>query len=220
MIIGEKFFDIDEIPINVSISSSVLDRIIAAVRDSNVEEGGKFVGKINWTMEGINVNLLSYVDTGPRECQSATHILPDSEYQRYAFSLLELHDEDIKHLGFWQSHHCNEPRELSSDDINRYTQNINSDRNPHEHKINLYFAVSVTDINNNQLSLMYYLFKCGWHELTEIDQSIISYNYTSEPLNTDILDKWKNWGEEVVEIGSDGRIYKTNYLLQLFTKLI
>ena len=120
----KKYFDEDKIVIEFN--KCVFDRIIKTISSSNVEEGGKLLGKIEYDTNRMVLQVESYIDSGTNIDHSSTHLHPDGEYQESVFRVVEQFDSNIEHIGTWHSHHCNGLKNLSSGDIQGYIKTVNN----------------------------------------------------------------------------------------------
>jgi len=141
--------------VRVNIPKQVFDRIYRTVKNSDVEEGGKFVGKVNYFGDLLSIDIVSYLDSGHKASKSKTHIIPDGEYQENLFRLIEIYDKRIEHIGTWHSHHCNKLDELSGGDERGYFDTVNKSN----YNLNCFFALLVTGITPTELKMKYFLFR-------------------------------------------------------------
>lgn len=158
-----------DLSVSVEISDAVFERIKNTVSHSSIEEGGKLVGKVRKTARESVIRVESYIDSGPRVGNSASHLYPDGEYQEAMFRVVESFDPDIEHLGSWHSHHCNGLDELSSGDISGYLSNVNDAR----YNLDLFFVLLVTSARHGRLGARYYLFCRGRTDYFELPESDI-----------------------------------------------
>ena len=126
------------------------------------------------TINGIiTINILSYIDSGPKVSKSKIHIIPDGDYQANVFNLIENFNNSINPIGSWHSHHCNGLGELSRGDEKGYFKSVNKDNFP----LDFFIAILVTSINNRELGIKYYLFCRDHDQYYEIDHSKINVIY-------------------------------------------
>lgn len=144
-----------DLSVYVEIYDSVVERIYNTVSRSNVEEGGKFLGRIKEDGRKLWIKVESYIDSGPRVDHSASHIYPDGTYQEAMFRVVESFHPDIEHLGSWHSHHCNRLPNLSPGDVNGYIRSVNNS----EYNLNYYFVLLVTELLRDGIGRRYYLFQ-------------------------------------------------------------
>jgi hypothetical protein len=169
----------EEYTFSIEIYEPIFSRIQASLQSSNIEEGGKFLGKIYENRNQISITIYSYIDAGPRVSNSQTHIIPDGEYQENIFRVIERYDSSIEHIGSWHSHHCNGYQDLSNGDIKGYYHNVNSK----DYNSDWFFVMLITSITKQKMEAKYYLFHRGDDEIYTIDKkkiSVISQEYGNE----------------------------------------
>jgi len=142
---------------SVEISASVISRINGSVISSDIEEGGKFLGRVIQQGKNILFDVQTYLDSGPRVSNSETHLVPDGEYQENLFRIVEGYDPEIEHVGSWHSHHCNGYPELSEGDIRGYINNVNHK----DYNLDWFFVLLVTQVRGQQIQAKYYAFHRG-----------------------------------------------------------
>lgn len=112
----------------------------------------------------VNIQVESFIDSGPRVDHSSSHIVPDGEYQEALFRVLESYDPTIEHLGSWHSHHCNGLDRLSDGDIAGYMRSVN---NP-QYDLDMFLAILVTGTSRGEPLLRFYLFERGLDDFREL----------------------------------------------------
>lgn len=152
-VFGIKTYE-KEYQFSVEIFKPVMDRIFKNLSSSDVEEGGKFLGKIYENGNQISVSIYTYIDVGPKASNSPTHVMPDGNHQEYLFRLIENYDSEIEHVGSWHSHHSNGYQNLSNGDMETYVYNVN-DRN---YNLDWFFVMLVTRLKKQSVEAKYYLF--------------------------------------------------------------
>ncbi len=157
-----------EFSATVEIPKVVIDRIKDTVLQSNVEVGGKFLGRIK-KRSGNNTHMQieTFIDSGPGVDQSGAHIIPDAEYQEALFRVIETIDPDIDHIGSWHSHHCNQLDHLSPRDIQGYTESVND----HRYNSDFFFVMLIVGVRNYSIRARFYLFIRGEDYYTEVASS-------------------------------------------------
>jgi hypothetical protein len=173
--------DIREIDVKVEIFRNAWNRIKKAVSSSNIEEGGKLLGTIRQDMNGLTIEVSSYIDSGPAVDNSATHLHPDGDYQESMFRILETFDPEVQHIGSWHSHHCNGLDELSQGDIRGYQRSVN---NP-QYNLDYFFVILIYGVRARELRAKYYLFCRGQNPhyiIRETEVDIIGEVYPFEEL--------------------------------------
>lgn len=168
--------------ISVNIPRVVLSRIKNTVLTSNVEEGGKFLGKITSNHTSVHIEVDTFIDSGPKVNKSSSHIIPDGEYQEAVYRVVESFDPDIEHIGTWHSHHCNGLAELSSGDVQGYFENVN-----HRHyNSKFFFVMLVTSAKSSIIERKLFLFTKGVSGFLELNSkqeiSITQSQYFLEPI--------------------------------------
>jgi len=164
--------------VSVEIYQTVIERIRHVVSESDREEGGKFIGKINQTGNQLKITVETYIDSGPRVSNSTGHLMPDGEYQEAMFRVLEKFDPNIHYLGSWHTHHCNGLSELSQGDVSGYQETLNS----RAYNLDYFFALLVTALRAWQTENRYYLFFRGQDKYYELDNSAIHIVSEKSPL--------------------------------------
>lgn len=157
--------------VRVEISQTVKERIFSTISHSDIEEGGKLLGKVVQNGSDILIQALSYIDSGPRVDNSMGHLHPDGEYQENVFRLVEIFDPDVDHVGSWHSHHCNGLDELSGGDISGYKKSVNN----HQYNLDYFFVILVFGINRSDLKAKYYLFCRGQDSYYSIKNEDVRY---------------------------------------------
>jgi hypothetical protein len=153
--------------VSVEIHDFVLERIARAVLRSEMEEGGKFLGSIEKEGQQIRIQVESYIDSGPRVQNSATHLYSDGDYQEIVFRLVEIFKPEIEHIGSWHSHHCNKLTDLSAGDIRGYFKSVNHPQYNLEH----FFVLLVVGCSEGEVEFHYFLFCRGEDCYYEIEKS-------------------------------------------------
>lgn len=174
--------------VTVHIFDSVLQRIRNTVARSNIEEGGKLLGKINQSGQDVDIIVETYIDSGPGVSNSVTHLYPDGPYQEDVFRVIERLDPDIEHLGSWHSHHCNGLPHLSGGDINGYKSCVN---NPN-YNVDYFLALLVTDLHRGRLNAKYYLFIRHDAQYYELDSPNIQVIRDKFPLESTLKNLEEN----------------------------
>ena len=159
--------DSPDLEVTVEINRDVEERILSSVLNSDIEEGGKFIGRIEQTGSDLLIKVETYIDSGPRVDNSTVHLHPDGEYQEALFRIIEHFDSDIEHLGSWHSHHCNGADELSSGDIRGYFRSVN---NP-QYNLDFFYVLLVTRVVGRTLKAKHFLFQRGLDKYFELDES-------------------------------------------------
>lgn len=165
----------------VEISNTVITRIRDTILRSDVEEGGKLIGKISQNNNTVLIKVINYIDSGPRVNNSMTHLYPNGDYQEAMFRVIETMDPEIEHLGSWHSHHCNGLDTLSSGDVIGYQKSVN---NPQYH-LDYFLVLLVTGIVGDQPKIKYHLFyrnQDKYHQINESSIRIIPATSTYEKL--------------------------------------
>ncbi len=164
--------------VTVEIYESVFNRIQSTIGKSDFEEGGKLLGRLRNDGRNLLINVESYIDSGPGVSHSASHLLPNGEYQERAFHLVEAFDSEIEHLGSWHSHHCNGLSKLSDGDVSGYIRNVN---NP-QYNLNYFFVILITGLVRGNLEKRYYLFERHKDEYIELfeDRNVRIIHRTSQ----------------------------------------
>ncbi len=117
----------------------------------SVEAGGKYIGRLKkefkakgkkWAdqLEDNSIEIIHFIDPGPKAKRSAVELLPDGEYQERVFRAIEAQHPDVEHLGSWHSHHPNGLRELSAGDIRGYFETVNEPN----YNLDLFVATLIT----------------------------------------------------------------------------
>jgi len=106
-----------------------------------VEVGGKYVGYVSVGNGRFDLEVVDYIDSGPRARRSATHHLPDPDYQVRVFRSMEAVDPAVHHLGSWHSHHPHGYRRLSAGDVEGYRESVDS----RDHLPQVFLASLVVD---------------------------------------------------------------------------
>ncbi len=166
-----------ELSVNIEISADVKHRILNAISRSNIEEGGKLLGKISQSGGSLSIEVATYIDSGPGVDNSATHLHPDGEYQESMFRVLEQFDPEIDHIGSWHSHHCNGLDHLSDGDISGYKRSVNNRRYGPDY----FFVILVYGLRAGSLQTKFYLFSRGQRDYQEIPQSNVSVAHRTYP---------------------------------------
>ncbi len=140
-----------------------------------VEVGGKLVGTIKAPVlpEGgslsrylanLEIDVIHYLDAGPRARRSPTFHLPDAAYQVALFQRLEEQHPEVQHLGTWHSHHPNGLDCLSEGDVEGYFHSVNSS----DHSLDVFLASLMVD-RSGLAHARHFLFVRGYREYFEID---------------------------------------------------
>lgn len=198
----------------INISHNSLEQMYRTIKHSNVEEGGKLIGAINKSYGCTEITVQSYIDSGIKADKSSTHLFPDWDYQEKTFRLLELFDNNIKHIGTWHTHHCNGLKTLSSGDISSYFSDVNNPNYLQE----FFLAILVTDIQNNKLNTRYYLFKKGEDSFIEIGEENIHRINTTNNI-TEILQLTNKLSNPIISDYSQTDNYFTNAKLTTVSTL-
>jgi hypothetical protein len=128
--------------VRVQIREGLLRSSQALIRaNPRIEVGGKYVGYIRAAGEYLDLQIVDYIDAGPRAHRSATSHLPDADYQVRTFRAMEAADPEIQHLGSWHSHHPNGYGRLSPGDVDGYVESVNSE----DHLPNVFLASLAVD---------------------------------------------------------------------------
>jgi hypothetical protein len=175
---GKQNPDCLNLEVSVKIFEPVLKRAKDAISRSDLEEGGKLLGSMNQKGNKLEIEVISYLDSGPRVDNSSGHLMPDGEYQESVFRVLEKFTSDLDFLGSWHSHHCNGLKELSDGDIRGYLETVNSP----QYDVNYFFAMLVTDLRGAKIDRRYYLFCRGQNNYYELDPSSVKIVRDSSPL--------------------------------------
>ncbi len=165
----------------IEIARPVIDRIHRILSKSDVEEGGKFLGRIVEKEGNLLLRIQTFLDSGPRVDNSRVHLHPNGEYQEAAYRLLEMFDPDIEHLGSWHSHHCNGLNQLSQNDIVGYNRSVNDPN----YRLQHFFVMLVTALRPKGLYGRYYLFTksaSDYQELPSEAVHIVKQEYDYERL--------------------------------------
>lgn len=168
-IVAGRRGQVDRAPVEVRILRPVLDRIHRCLTQSEVEEGGKLIGRVHEDGRSRVVDVESYLDSGPNVSNSATHLHPDGRHQERLFRLVESYDQTIEHVGSWHSHHCNGLRELSAGDIRGYHESVN-DRN---YNLDLFVSVLVVDVDRQGPLFKTFVFERDVPGFTEIPMNAL-----------------------------------------------
>jgi len=157
--------------IAVEVSKIVDERIFSSISGSKVEEGGKFLGKIQQNGNQLLIKVESYIDSGVNVDNSSGHLMPDGDYQEKLFRLVEKFDPTLDYIGSWHSHHCNGFPELSSGDIRGYQETVNS----RAYDVDYLFVILVTGFKKSSTEKRYYLFIRSQNDFYEIDKSSVRF---------------------------------------------
>lgn len=170
--------------IRVEIRENVMRRIKAAVARTSVETGGKFLGKIMHN-EGLTiVTIETYLDSGPNASCSSNHIIPDGEYQEALFRVIERFDPEIDHIGSWHSHHSNGLSQLSTGDLQTYTESVNDPR----YNANIFYVFLVVSFDGADILGRSYLFSRGQSDYARLNPEQIILLPGAYPLDS-LLEK-------------------------------
>ncbi len=169
--------------ISIELAESLIDRIKKTVIASDVEEGGKFLGRINYDENKVLIKINTFIDSGPGASKSSTHLHPDGEYQEALYRVIELFDPDIEHIGTWHSHHCNGLPHLSGGDIRGYIESVN-DCN---YNSKYFIVMLVVATRGSTIDYHFYLFVKGLREYYQLKPGQVDVHtpvsqYFLEPL--------------------------------------
>jgi hypothetical protein len=214
---------------SIEIYEPIFNRIQTSLLSSNIEEGGKFLGKIYEDRNQITIKIYSYIDAGPNVSNSQTHIIPDGEHQERLFRVIESYDPNIEHIGSWHSHHCNGYQDLSNGDIEGYYHNVNS----RDYNLDWFFVMLITSVKKQNMEAKYYLFHRGDNEIYNIDEkkiSVIRQEYRNENILREVeqstyayrnqrqhfshpspeREQTRNWEETMMNIRAEDRAWIKN----------
>jgi len=177
---NDKHSDFSDVDVSVTIFDTVEKRIQHVISNSQIEEGGKFIGKIERPRKSkLLITVENYIDSGPRVDNSQVQLLPDVDYQEKIFRILEIFDSSIDFIGTWHSHHCNGLPHLSDGDIQGYFEMVNNSR----YKVEYFFVLLVTGLKGYQLEKKYYLFRRGEERYFELsDDSEVKFIHEASKL--------------------------------------
>ncbi len=175
----------------IEIADNIFNRVRSLVSNSDIEEGGKFIGNIEEINGKVLIKVDSYIDSGPNVNNTRHQIIPDSSYQLKTFRLIEeKYNQDIEHIGTWHSHHCNGLQHLSSGDENGYFSTLNKST----YNVDYFFAMLVTGISYSKLQVKFYIFQKGLNEYIELPH--IRIRRVSNSFNVNVYDKYLQSLEE------------------------
>lgn len=167
--------------VSVEVASVVIRRIAHTVMGSDVEEGGKLLGRITRDRNSTVIKVESFIDSGPGGDRSAGHLVPDGIYQDSLLELVQTLDPGIRYIGSWHSHHCNGLSELSSGDERNYVETVNDPR----YDGDAFLALLIRNINGRKLDAAYYLFVRGSHQCLQVERGRVRHTrheYALEPI--------------------------------------
>ena len=169
--------------LHLRVQQGVLDRMFRILDGTSLEDGGKLLGNIIQRERGSTdtVEVVSFLDSGPRVSNSRSHLMPDGEYQERLFRLVESFDPAIEHIGSWHSHHCNGFPTLSGGDIEGYLKSIN-DRN---YRPRYFIAILIITLTKASVVPKYFWFSSdrgGPFEVPPSEVEITSVPHVAEPV--------------------------------------
>ncbi len=155
-----------------------------------VEAGGKYIGRLKkefkakgmkWAdqLEDNSIELLHFIDPGPKAKRSAVELLPDGEYQERVFRAIEAQYPDVEHLGSWHSHHPNGFRELSRGDIRGYFETVNDPN----YNLDLFVATLITS-KEGFASARHFLFIRGESDYYELPPESVKVVSKTNPYDS------------------------------------
>lgn len=162
---------IDRPEVWIYVHEKTLQRMTKAVTQFDTEVGGKLIGEYRQNGGVLQIEIISYLDSGPRASRSPTHLVPDGDYQEALFRVIESYNGDIDHIGSWHSHHSNELKSLSPGDISGYIDSVNDPRYNQDH----FLAILVLGAKKGIPVARHFIFTRGQRSYFEVpgDRTVI-----------------------------------------------
>ena len=169
--------------IHLRVNQGVLDRMFQILNGTAVEDCGKLLGNIIRSGGGApdTLEVVSFLDSGPRVTHSRSHLMPDGEYQERLFRLVESLDPAIEHIGSWHSHHCNGHPTLSGGDIEGYLESINDPN----YRPAYFVAILVVGLKRTSVVPKFFVFSSergGPFEIPPSMVEVMAVPYVGEPV--------------------------------------
>jgi len=122
----------------------------------NVDEtGGRILGNYKAQGARLGITVSGIIEPGPNAQRTQTYFKQDGAYQERVFRQIEDREPEIEHLGNWHTHHVNGLQHLSGGDIDTYRRTVAH----HNHNIDFFYALLVTEKNPKRTGLERYVFK-------------------------------------------------------------